>query len=204
MDGRYAIIGWGSLIWDLEILTPHVDLPWAMHAGPSLPMEFSRISAKRKQALAVCLDAEHGAHCPTHVVPSRRTTLADAITDLAARERAPRERIGGICRPTGQHQGRETFVDQVRDWCDAQGWRGAVWTDLGSNFNDLSDQPFSIDAADTYLRSLTGEQLLEAVRYISNAPAATDTPLRRALMQRDWWRDEMTRHGFAATDPAIR
>ena len=80
MDGRYAIIGWGSLIWDLEILTPHVDLPWRMRAGPALPMEFSRISIKRKMALAVCLDIERGVPCATHAVPSRRDAIGPVIS----------------------------------------------------------------------------------------------------------------------------
>ena len=58
---RYAIIGWGSLIWDLESLEPHVRGDWSMGAGPRLPMEFTRVSPKRKRALVVCLDAERTA-----------------------------------------------------------------------------------------------------------------------------------------------
>ena len=54
MPGRgIAILGYGSLIWDLEILAPHVAGNWEMRAGPSLPMEFSRISKKRKLGLVV-------------------------------------------------------------------------------------------------------------------------------------------------------
>ena len=56
MKGRFAVIGWGSLIWDLEILEPHVRLPWAMGGGPRMPMEFSRISPKRLMGLVVVLD----------------------------------------------------------------------------------------------------------------------------------------------------
>jgi hypothetical protein len=46
------------------------------------------------------------------------------------------------------------------------------------------------------LRCLTGDSLDEAVRYIENAPAATDTPLRRALSADDWWRAEARRLGL--------
>lgn len=204
MEGRYAIIGWGSLIWDLETLTPQVELPWKFEAGPMLRMEFSRISAKRKQALAVCLDEEHGEDCPTHVVASRRSKLPQVIVDLAARERAPVERIGGVCLETGLRQGRRIFISDVRDWCVENGWQGAVWTDLGSNYMALQRQAFSIAGAIAYLRTLQGEKLEEAVRYITNAPITTDTPLRRALLEEHWWRDEMERNGYDIPQSAIR
>ena len=73
---RIAILGWGSLIWDIEILAPHVTGAWQMSGGPDLPMEFSRVSAKRKMGLAVCLDPQDGALCPTHAIRSTRTQVA--------------------------------------------------------------------------------------------------------------------------------
>ncbi|MFK7943583.1 MAG: hypothetical protein AB8B85_11815, partial [Paracoccaceae bacterium] len=189
---NYAVLGWGSLIWDLDNLAPFVALPWQMEAGPRLPMEFCRISAKRKMGLAVCLDSVEGAPCATHAVVSRRDRLADVISDLAMRERAAEEMIGGICLTTGAVQGRAEIAGIVRDWCVSAGWTGAVWTDLRGNYAELRGQAFSIADAMTYLQSLTGESLDEAVRYIHNAPATTDTPLRRALVAEDWWRDAVT------------
>ncbi len=189
---RYAVLGWGSLIWDLEILAPHVRLPWAMEAGPRLPMEFSRISAKRRMGLVVCLDPA-GVPCPTHAVPSTRASLAEAVSDLARRERAPEERIGGVCLASGVAQGREPIAAVVRDWCAAAGWRGAVWTDLLPNYADLQGEAFTIERGIAYLRTLAGESLDEAVRYIENAPATTDTVLRRRLAADPWWRAEAAR-----------
>ncbi|MEM8819630.1 MAG: hypothetical protein AAGE90_08900, partial [Pseudomonadota bacterium] len=74
-SGRFAIIGWGSLIWDMDGLERHVTGDWAMSAGPALPLEFSRVSAKRLGGLAVCIDPEHGVDCPSHVIASRRGCL---------------------------------------------------------------------------------------------------------------------------------
>lgn len=201
MNGRYAIIGWGSLIWDLEILTPHVELPWQMSAGPRLPMEFSRVSVKRKMGLAVCLDVGSGDDCPTHIVPSRRETLSEAVADLAARERAPIERIGGVCLTSGAQQGRQHFTQVVRDWCRSHHWQGAVWTDLESNFLEMREMPFSVPVAIEYLKTLRGEQQEEAVRYITNAPKATNTPLRRALEQQAWWCDLAKGYGLSIQRP---
>ena len=189
LKGRIAIIGWGSLIWDLDDLAPKVEGAWLMGAGPRLPMEFSRVSPKRKQALAVCLDATHGAPCQTNAILSVRGRIDEAAEDLRARERA--KHITFI----GAHFGGETVqaatpavADAIANWCLVTGAAGAVWTDLDPNYQSVRGEPFSVDRGMAYLRSLSGESLIEAVRYIEYAPSATDTPLRRALAAEEWWR----------------
>lgn len=193
MNG-YAILGWGSLIWDLENLAPHVQGDWAMRTGPALPMEFTRVSAKRKQALAVCLDVVHGVGCVTNAIASVRDEVASVVKDLARRERAQMHHIGAVCLASGHANGTSPeIVAGVRHWCQSAGWAGAVWTDLPSNFADHLGEVFSIPRAIAYLRSLTGDSRDEAVRYIEQAPAATDTPLRRALGEDEWWLAEARR-----------
>ena len=196
MNG-YAILGWGSLIWDLSSLAPHVRGEWAMGAGPTLAMEFTRISPKRKGALVVCLDPVHGAGCVTNAIASTRGDIGAAITDLARRERAPEPRIGAVCLASGHTSGTiPEVVEEVRRWCLAEGWAGAVWTGLASNFEDHLGEAFSVPRAIGYLRALSGDSLDQAVRYIEQAPAATDTPLRRALAADGWWRGEARRLGL--------
>ena len=196
MNG-YAILGWGSLIWDLSSLAPHVRGEWAMGAGPTLAMEFTRISPKRKGALVVCLDPVHGAGCVTNAIASVRDNIHDVASDLARRERAKQERIGAVCLASGQASGTiPEVVEGVRRWCLAEGWAGAVWTGLASNFEDHLGEAFSVPRAICYLQTLTGDSLDEAVRYIESAPAATDTPLRRALANDDWWCAEAHRLGL--------
>lgn len=194
---RYAIIGWGSLIWDLDDLAPRVRGAWAMGAGPRLPMEFTRVSPKRRRALVVCLDPVHGVDCGTSVIASARGGIEAAVEDLARRERAPLEHIGALCRESGRSQGSKASVaEAVGRWCEAEGWSGAVWTDLPSNFESELGEPFSIPRALAYLRTLEGTALEEAVRYIEQAPAATDTPLRQALAAEDWWQARARRLGL--------
>ncbi len=194
---RYAILGWGSLIWDLDILAPHVRGEWAMGSGPALPIEFTRVSPKRKRALVLCLDAVHGVGCATNVIASVRDGIGAAVTDLARRERAPEQLIGAVCLASGQATGtRPEVVEDVRRWCVAEGWTGAVWTGLPSNFEDHLGEVFSVPRAVSYLRGLSGDSLDQAVTYIENAPAATDTPLRRALSADERWRGEARRLGL--------
>jgi hypothetical protein len=196
MNG-YAILGWGSLIWDLENLAAHVRGDWAMGAGPALAMEFTRVSPKRKRALVVCLDAVHGVGCTTNAIASVRGGIGAVVTDLARRERALEQRIGAVCLASGQAKATSPeVVDGVRRWCLAEGWAGAVWTDLPSNFEDHRGEVFSVPRAIRYLQTLSGDSLDEAVRYIEQAPVPTDTPLRRALSADDWWCGEARRLGL--------
>lgn len=194
---RYAILGWGSLICELDSLADHVHGGWEMSAGPRLPMEFSRISRKRRRALVVCLDPEHGVACTTNAIASARDRIEPAIADLARREQAPAKRIGALCLATGHQQASKPEVaEAVHRWCETGGWTGAVWTDLPANFADELGAAFSLPRALEYLGTLAGESLEEAVRYIEQAPPATDTPLRRALAAEDWWQAEARRLGL--------
>ncbi len=184
---RIAIIGWGSLIWDLENLAPHTTGDWLMEGGPRLPMEFSRISPKRKMGLVVCLDPVAGVPCATHVIASDKDEIAAAMADLAARERAPLARIGAVHRD-GFQQGRMPEVcAAVTHWCESNGWDGAVWTDLEPNFSDHTGQEFTLARGLAYVQTLQGDSLAEAYRYITSAPVQTDTPMRAALRDNSWW-----------------
>ena len=193
MDAPIAVIGWGSLIWDPDILKPHVHGHWRDRTGPELPLEFSRISMKRKRALAVCVDLMDGVPCATSVIVSKRATIAETRTDLARRERAPDGFIGAFCGKTGQHWGRPQVAFKVAQWCRAGGWGGAVWTDLHANFAAETGLTFSVSTGHDHLRSLDEDGLDEAVRYIERAPVATNTRLRRHLRDDPWWRDQVQR-----------
>ena len=192
VKGRIAVIGWGSLIWDLDNLAPLIEGTWLMGGGPVLPMEFSRVSPKRLQALAVCLDPKYGDPCQTNAIISIRDDIHEAAEDLRARERAKRiDQIGLIHPKSGALHTRIPELGPIfEEWCAATGAAGAVWTDLDDNFERITNQPFTLSNAVTYLNGLTGESRAEAVRYITLAPAATDTPLRRALANVEWWRTE--------------
>ena len=144
--GRIAVIGWGSLIWDLDDLAPKVIGEWHMRAGPVLPFEFSLVSKKRKMGLAVCLDPVNGDTCPTHVIASDKQDIHLAAEDLYLRERSPSvDYIGAYCAQTGFLRTRLSDVgERVSDWCATTGAAGAVWTDHASNYLDHRGEPFSM------------------------------------------------------------
>ncbi len=159
-----------------------------MGAGPSLPLEFSRVSPKRKLSLVVVIDTAAGDACPTHVIDSTRETVAEAVIDLAARERTQPAHIGWVDLDAGTaRSSREGVAGAVRAWCETTGIRGAVWTDLDGNFEQATGRPFTVERGIAYLATLEGESLAAAREYINGAPAETDTPLRRALGAEPWW-----------------
>ncbi len=182
-----AIIGWGSLLWDLELLEPHVHPAWDRGGGPSLPLEFSRVSPKRLRALALIIDPNNGTACRTSLVASRKNKLDAAVADLAERERAPLDRIG-FASTNGAWQSTIPGIERdFEQWLAGSSYDGAVWTDLPANFQDETGSEFTISSAIGYLQTLSGNGLLEAKRYIELAPEESMTGLRQALSTDEWW-----------------
>lgn len=185
---KIAVIGWGSLLWDLDDLTPHVTGDWQLAQGPTLPYEFVRVSRKRKQALVVVIDADYGTLCRASHIASARDALDHAVEDLARRERTTAENIGYVDRHRKYLQTRHDYAaEEVSAWLQSSPYDAAVWTDLTGNYEEVLGTPFSLPGAIAYLRSLEGASLIEARRYIESAPANIETPLRAALRQEAWW-----------------
>ena len=179
------VLGFGSLIWDLDDLAPKVRGPWRLGEGPVMPLEFSYVSAKRLGALALVIDHAHGAPCPTAAIPSTRARLADAANDLAARERCSLRDIGWADRD-GWKARDAGLGAAVRDWVRAEGAQGAVWTDGLPNFAALTGLEWRVEAGRGYLATLEGRARDEAETYIREAPPQTLTPLRRSIQAEGW------------------
>ncbi len=182
-----AIIAYGSLIWDEECLAPHITGGWARRAGPRLPVEFSRVSPKRKGALVLAIDESAETAVSTSVTRSRRAHVEEAAADLARRERAPLEAIGIA---NGRHATNcpPSIGRIVNDWLASQDtFRAAIWTNLPLNFREETGEPFTHARGLAWLKRLSPESLAEAWRYITFAPEETDTPFRRFLDGDDWW-----------------
>jgi hypothetical protein len=183
---RIAIIGWGSLLWDLDDLEPHVTGDWYVDQGPTLPIEFALVSHKRNRALAAVIDHSVGEHVTASVIESSKDSLPEALVDLARRERCDEQHIGAVHRANGFTRAklRQTLA-LVEEWLHTTHYDGAVWTDIETNFEVHTGEPFTVSTAVDYLKNLSGESLREAKRYIENAPVST--PLRRRLQDEDWW-----------------
>ena len=184
----FVVIGYGSLIWDLDDLAPHVEGHWTLYGGPWLPLEFSLVSAKRRRGLALVIDHEHGQSCPSCTIRSNRNTIGKVVQDLSARERTSDQNIGFIDRNSGAARSRSaTTLPAIRNWLSDTDYSGVVWADGASNFEPVLGVEFSVATAVVHLHSLKGESAAEAKKYITLAPEKVDTPLRRALSEQSWW-----------------
>src|SRR5215471_4240067 len=112
--GEIRILGWGSLLWeqdqtiDKSAADRHENFRkqhdrWEPE-GPTLPLEFSRVSRRRKGALTIVIDRKNGTPIKVSSARSTRTALADAIKDLREREEAQsEEQIGYVDLFAGTH-----------------------------------------------------------------------------------------------------
>lgn len=185
---KIALLGWGSLLWD-----NHADFD-AHHGlwlpdGPSLKIEFTRVSETRQGALTLAIDPEHGANCEVSYTISSRKNLDDAICDLRCREGTILKNIG-FCYADGtdsRSRHGETLI-AVTEWAVAKGISMVVWTDLMSNFKQKTGKEFSIEAAVVYLSSMKAEAKAGAAEYVWRAPAFVKTPLRSTLEGVPWFK----------------
>lgn len=180
MTVRIALLGWGSLLWEGGNTFDDRHEPWQCD-GPSLRIEFSRVSSSRGGALTLVIDPENGVPVRVAWCLSRRQTIGEAIEDLRKREKTSVQNIGRL-PITGDTDHRDSdTLNSICTWAKEHELDGAVWTDLQSNFATKRREPFSIDAAMRYLKSLEGESRTKAVEYFQRAPSFVQTPLRDAF-----------------------
>jgi hypothetical protein len=176
-----VILGWGSLIWDPRQL-PREGI-WE-RGGPTLPIEFSRVS--RDARLTLVVDRTAGIDVVTRYVRSPRALIDDAIEDLATREGTPKNRIGFVdlsadrSSATSVTSHAQTCAT-VRAWAEVHGFNGVVWTALASNFREETGHDFSVETAIRYLQALPRTARSVALHYIRSAPDEVVTPVRTAI-----------------------
>jgi len=178
----FAILGWGSLVWDPRELP--IAGTWRA-GGPVLPIEFSRVSSDGR--LTLVIDERHGEPVQTRYALSPRTEMAQVVLDLQLREGTIERNIGlWSTRDNVIHSRVDSLQQVMRNWAAETKMDAVVWTDLPSNFEERTGTPFSVEAAEVYLRGLRGATADNAKRYIVNAPGEVSTPLRRQLAESGW------------------
>lgn len=183
---RIAILGWGSLLWEGGEFDDWHDA-W-QYDGPSLKIEFSRISERRLGALTLVIDAEHGSPTTVAWCLSKRETIEDAICDLGRRERTTLEGIGHI------HLNQQATLPNATEaeertvaWARDRKLDAVIWTGLHGNFSTKAKIPFSVGAAVAYVKQLSPTAMARAAEYVWRAPDFVRTPVRSALQRSPWF-----------------
>jgi len=189
VESRIAILGWGSLVWDVspQFAYFHEQHEEWLTDGPAISLEFSRVSETRDDALTLVIDPKNGAPCRVAYALSKRNDLNDAICDLRSREGTIHKRIGVVRSLDPVTSGETLEMSAIKGWARSKGLFAVVWTDLPSNFDAKVGKPFSVDNALGHIRSLSAEGKAKAAEYVWRAPTFIDTPLRRALQAEPWF-----------------
>lgn len=180
---KIAILGWGSLLWETH---PEFDLWHSFweYDGPTLKIEFSRVSESRNNALTLVIDPVNGVEVTVAWCLSQRTTLTDAIRDLMSREGTKPDCIGSIIVNHNENLWEHyVFEKEIIEWAAPKDLDAVIWTALPSNFQEKTNQSFSVDNALSYLKSLPIKDKEKAEEYIKKAPQFVQTPLRNAFQQ---------------------
>ena len=186
LEGKIAILGWGSLIWEPKDDFKEYIGPWET-GGPILPIEFSRISKTRNGALTLVIDPDNGVSVRTRYTISKRKNPDDAACDLRTREGTVIKHIGLVDFKTNLFRGHWSFViDKIKLWASGKNLRAVVWTDLPPNYTDKTNNLFEPENAIEYLKNLNEEGQKSAKEYINNAPPEVQTPLK-IIVTRDQW-----------------
>ena len=187
LKGSTVFLAWGSLIGDPDVEFDSHRKAW-VHDGPVLPLEFSRISSRRDNALTIVIDVDFGVPIKTWYAASKRRDPRDAACDLRVREETIIRHIGLIdlqANVTRSHW--SVIADRIALWAQDRGVRAVVWTDLPSNYTRKTGNLFCAACGVDYIKTKVGEKGQQKAReYLAVVPAEVVTPFRSAL-EADLW-----------------
>jgi hypothetical protein len=149
-----AILGWGSLIWCQGGL--RIKTRWLVD-GPSLPIEFARISQDDRLTLVI---QPGSAEQSTYWAVSEFTDLKDARQNLKTRERTKSSEIHHVLRDgTSEGDAPAGIAEKIAAWTSQRGHIDAVvWTGLESNWREKRGRDFTVDDARDFLLALEAER----------------------------------------------
>lgn len=183
---KIAVLGWGSLIWDPRNLKTIGE--WKKD-GPSLPIEFMRLSSGGRITLVLYPEAEE---VQTLWIKSDFENLEAAVENLRARESTLTGWIGFITQPdcTSSCQAEPATLERIQRWAKKKGLDAVVWTGIHENsehFREKTGMEMNEENIIKYLGSLKGEILESAREYVQNAPEQINTKLRQRINQELGW-----------------
>ncbi|CAA6606018.1 conserved hypothetical protein [Rhodospirillaceae bacterium LM-1] len=200
-SSRIVILGWGSLLWDVDSekgkdFEEKCCGKWH-DSGPELPIEFSRISSSRNNALTLVIDDTDGTKTQVAYRYSKRSDIDQAVADLSCREGAMLKKIGFVDVRNNNRQCCDSATcEQIKTWAKSKEINAVIWTALGGNFNKKKKQDFSVDNALLHLRALDDIGKCKAAEYFAKAPCFVKTGLRTDVEKEDWYKKLVGEHKF--------
>jgi hypothetical protein len=185
---KIAILSWGSLIKTARARNLAIAGDF-IGGGPTLPIEFSRVSQSGERAgcLTLVIDEVNGVNVPTQYAVSAHQHLDWALANLRFVENIKLKYSVGyvnLISETERGWARENHprsVDLITAWARRMNFDAVIWTSLLSNFEKVLATPFTVAAAANYVNNLPAPVKEKAMDYIKDAPAEIITPVRCVL-----------------------
>lgn len=177
---KIAILGWGSLIWQPKELNYNKEFDWKDN-GPSLPIEFARISNNGRLTLVITKD---GTELQTLYTLSNYKNIEEAVLDLAEREGSDRKSIGSYEKEKKEFSDVNfPFKDKIIEWINTTDFKAVIWTNHEENWQTKTNYKDRIE----YLKSLKGETSTLAEEYIRKTPEQIRTEYRLKIEEQLNW-----------------
>lgn len=179
---KIAYLGWSSLVWKKRVKkceSLKTVGSWQSD-GPFLPIELARISSDRTLTLVLHPNAQD---VQTFWVKAIKTDIESAVQDLAVREGTTRDNIGFVCIPNSSRRCTmvPTICEGIEQWAKLKELDAVVWTDLPSNFKEVTHMDLNEENAVKYVFSLPPEVLKLARIYVHKASKQIDSNIIRRL-----------------------
>lgn len=155
---KIAILGWGSLIWNLEDLKI-INNEW-FHNGPVLPIEFARISNGGRLTLVIKPNWDE---VTTFYAISSLETLDEAIENLSIREGTGLNKIGYynfLDSANSLRIANQPIISKLVEWKKHIEIDAVIWTDLAPKFKDSIGLDFDLAGIKTFLECQNSDEFL--------------------------------------------
>ena len=166
---KIAILGWGSLCWDYaSLLLPQTtmdEVEW-IKTPIELPLNCSRISDEGKGRLTIVIDEQTGIVQPVYALIQKVQNPNVLFERLRKREGTSKKGIGSCwivenkqIRPQSRHHffNQSKIQAQMEQFAQDHQVKCILWTDLGSNFQEITQKTPTVTNMLHYLDKLRKE-----------------------------------------------
>ena len=153
---KIAYIGWGSLLWNNEVLQLKNNFK---HTQIKLPINYSRISfidENNNGKLTLIIDEKYGEKCNIWYGETKIKNLDKAINTLKKREYTIKDNIGYYNFVKGTFRSKNLSkknLNKLKSSFKNKGFDAIIWTDLSSNWDKVEKNSFSNLKAEKYIQS---------------------------------------------------
>ena len=177
---KIAILGFGNLI---KIKSKNLSIGKWQQSGPTLPLEFSRISKDGR--LALVIDQKNGTDNTVFFALSRCKSLKNAVDQFQKHEKINFNRVG-ILDIKSKLQSecvarRPKILLQIYSWAKDNKIDAVIWNDLGVKFKSKVGYSYSVYNAFCYLNKLAASKKKFVIKYIKSVPKEINTVFRTQL-----------------------